>query len=170
MTPGMGSAASDAGADWQAPFVRDLPPVIATLLRQAVASYSRTQHAEALLWSAHALDPHCLGVHFALYKFYFNKRRPADAERVARTAMSEAARQSGFDPDWTRATAATSDWGNTLGPQHFYLFSLKALAFICLRSGKAQESRAMLEKLEEIDPHDRVGASVIRDLARGVHA
>jgi hypothetical protein len=53
----------------------------------------------------------------------------------------------------------------TDGPQHFYLFTLKALAFIRLRLGRPGESLALLNKLSELDPGDSVGSSVIRDLA-----
>jgi hypothetical protein len=49
----------------------------------------------------------------------------------------------------------------------FYHFSLKALAFIRLRRGDAEESLALLAKLAEIDPNDQVGAEVIRALHRG---
>jgi hypothetical protein len=36
-----------------------------------------------------------------------------------------------------------------------------------LRLGRADEARKILLKLEEIDPADGAGASVIRDLAAG---
>ncbi len=52
-------------------------------------------------------------------------------------------------------------------PQHFYLFSLKALGFIRLRQQHFDESHAILEKLREIDPQDSVGGSVIAAYAAG---
>lgn len=56
------------------PFVRDVPPAVARLLRAAAAASWHANRAEQLLWTAHALAPRCLGVHFALYKFYFSQR------------------------------------------------------------------------------------------------
>jgi len=141
-------------------------PAVARLLHEAAHSYAQTQRAEAILWTAQAIDPHCLPVYFALYKFYFYKRLLHDAERVTRMALSEAARQGCFDPEWRRLTPGSADWDITPGPQHFYLFSLKALSFICLRQGRSDESATMLAKLQELDPRDRVGGSVIRDLER----
>lgn len=140
-------------------------PAIARLLQGASRAYAKPRRAEAILWTAQALDPHCLPVYFALYKFYFYKGQLADAERVTRMALSEAAQQAGFDPDWQQATTASCDWLDTFGPQHFYLFSLKALAFILLRQDRRRESEEILAKLEALDPRDSVGASVIRDLA-----
>ena len=140
-------------------------PAVEDLLQEAAQCFDQTNRAEAILWTAQAIYPQCLQVYFALYKFYFYKLRLQDAERAARLALQAAAWQAGFDPDWHHATASTADWGDALGPQHFYLFSLKALAFICLRRGKAAECQEIMAKLAEIDPDDSVGAEVIQDLA-----
>lgn len=145
----------------------ELPPIVANLLGEAATAYAQPNRAEAILWSAQAMYPECLPVYFALYKFYFYKGRLHDAERATRLGLARSARQAGFDSDWHCLTALTIDWTDTRGPQHFYLFSLKALAFICLRLGRRPESHAILSKLAQIDPSDSVGASVIRDLAAG---
>lgn len=141
------------------------PPRIDALLRQAAERYADTQQAEFLLWTALKTDPECLGSYFSLYKFYFYKRMLPDAEEVALLALETAARQGGFNPDWTQLDAQTCDWRRVDAPQHFYLFTLKALAFMRLRLGRAEESHQILAKLLELDPQDSVGASVIRDLA-----
>lgn len=132
-------------------------------LRAATVAYTDTPRAEGLLNEALALDPECLAVYFALYKFYFYKSRLADAERAARRALEAAARQAGFPPDWPALAPDSVDWSDDTA--HFYLFSLKALAFIRLRHGHADEARAILAKLAELDPRDSVGASVIGSLA-----
>jgi hypothetical protein len=142
-----------------------VPPAVADWLAQAVASYHNTERAEFLLCTAQALAPDCLPVHFALYKFYFYKRMLPQAEEVALRALDIAACQGGFSPDWTRLDAASTDWRRVDAPQHFYLFTLKALAFIRLRRGQREDSHAILAKLHELDPLDTVGGSVIRDLA-----
>jgi len=139
--------------------------VITQLLQEAAAVYQQTSRAEAILWSAQAIDPTCLPVYFALYKFYFYKFRLADAEKVALMGLKTAASQGGFASDWTRLSPLSANWSLADGPQHFYLFTLKALAFIRLRLGKREESLALLDKLQELDPSDTVGSSVIRDLA-----
>jgi len=146
-------------------FGGEASPVITQLLQEAAAVYQQTSRAEAILWSAQAIDPACLPVYFALYKFYFYKFRLADAEKVALMGLKTAAHQGGFPAEWSRLSPTTAKWGSTEGAQHFYLFTLKALAFIRLRMGKREESLALLDKLRELDPNDSVGSSVIRDLA-----
>lgn len=138
---------------------------IAQLLQEAAASYQQTSRAEAILWSAQAINPTCLPVYFALYKFYFYKFRLEEAEKVALMGLDTAARLGKFSSDWSQLTPLSVDWNLIDAPQHFYLFTLKALAFMRLRRGQREESLALLDKIHELDPGDTVGSSVIRDLA-----
>lgn len=146
-------------------FGGEASPVVAQLLQNAAVVYQQTNRAEAILWSAQAIDPACLPVYFALYKFYFYKFRLEDAEKAALMGLKTAAVKGGFPADWWRLSVYDANWDKATGAQHFYLFTLKALAFIRLRLGKREESLALLDKLEELDPKDSVGSSVIRDLA-----
>jgi hypothetical protein len=146
-------------------FGGEASPVITQLLQEAAAVYQQTSRAEAILWSAQAIDPACLPVYFALYKFYFYKFRLEDAEKVAIMGLNTAAQQGGFSAEWSHLTLTSANWSSTDGPQHFYLFTLKALAFIHLRLGKREASLVILKKIQELDPTDTVGSSVIRDLA-----
>lgn len=141
------------------------PAAVDRRLEDAAASYADGALAETLLLEAHAFDPSCLPVYFALYKFYFYKSRLADAERIALAALDAAASQARIPADWRQLTAQSADWTDTRGPQHFYLFSLKALAFIRLRRGRVDAARVLLAKLADLDPRDTVGGSVIGSLA-----
>lgn len=144
------------------------PPDVSVLLGEAMESYADTGQAERLLWQAHRASPEALPVYFSLYKFYFYKGDLESAELAARMALLEAARQGAFDPDWRALRRQSADWTHHEGPAHFYLFSLKALAFIRLRRRDPSEAQDILAKLAEIDPADSVGASVIRSIAEGV--
>lgn len=141
-----------------------VPPEVDLRMDMAAAAYRDAAAAETLLLDAHALDPACLPVYFALYKFYFYRSRLVDAERITQQALRAAARQAGISAEWGKLTPHSANWEATGEPQHFYLFSLKALAFIRLRLGRVDEARAILAKLAELDPKDTVGAGVIRDL------
>ncbi len=142
-------------------FGGEASPVITQLLREAAACYEQIPRAEAILWSAQAIDPRCLPVYFSLYKFYVYTARLEDAEKVAQKGLDMAAELGGFSAEWTKLSAHSAPWYDE-GPQHFYLFTLKALAFMRLRLGKFAESRVLITKLEELDPADTVGYSVIR--------
>ena len=148
----------------------DLPPRVAGYLSAAAAAVGDWREAESLLWRAQATDPDCLHVYYTLYKFYFNHNRLGDAERAACLALDAAARQAHIPADWRLLDSNSCDWGRVDAPQHFYLFSLKALAFIRLRQQRLADANAMLAKLREIDQHDSVGASVIEAYAAGAQA
>lgn len=140
-------------------------------LQAAVAARADRDQAEQLFLDARDRDFACLPAHFALYKFYFNTVQFGKAEAAARLGLTEAARQAGFSDDWTRLdrgqiTESVVRAGKD--PAHFFCFTLKALAFINLRSGKPEVSRPLLDKLEQLDPEDTVGGSVIRSLLRKV--
>ena len=149
-------------------FAQDLPPRVNSHLQQAVVLYQDTERAEQSLWKAHALAPDRLEVYIALYKFYFYKGRLADAERVAYLALDVAAELGGFSANWNELDDSSAIWMPAQGAPRFFMYTLKALAFIRLRRNDANMAREILAKIQQLDPEDQVGASVIADLALGL--
>lgn len=145
----------------------EVPEHIDDILREAVQARDVPDKCEALLWEAHRLGPRVLPVFYALYKFYFNRKRLKEAERVARIGLDAAAQAGGFPADWTQLTAETTDWAAP-GPARFFLFTMKALAFISLRRHETADALAILAKMAEIDPVDQVGYGTVAALARGL--
>ena len=148
-------------------FASDMPKEVNDILQEAVVLYDDTELAKEKLLEALEIAPHRLEVYVALYKFYFYKNLIDDAEWVALKALSEAATQGGFSADWTTLTANSTKWTPAPDVQRFYLYTLKALAFINLRKNRTDLANAILNKLTILDPKDQVGGSVIRDLASG---
>lgn len=147
------------------PFADETPPRVAALLAEAGAAYADEARTETLLRAARHADALSLPAWYALYKFYFYRGRLLEAERTTLEGLAVAAARGGFPADWTALDTGSADWTQATGPARFYLFSLKALAFIRLRCGRACEATAVLTKLAELDPGDQVGGSVIRSLA-----
>jgi len=151
-------------------FSPHIPPEVNNLLQAAVAASSVDQaQAENLFLQAQTLDSHCLQTYFALYKFYFFQKRLVDAERIVIAGLEEAARQGHFPSDYRRLVLDRQKWdlyANEI--TFFYLYTLKALAFIKLRQGDQITAQLVLSHLQQLDPKDLSGASVIMDLATGV--
>ena len=151
-------------------FSPNIPTEVNNLLQAAVAASTVDQNqAETLFLQAQTLDSHCLQTYFALYKFYFFQKRLADAERIVLAGLEEAAKQGGFPNDYRRLVQNRQQWNlyandSTL----FYLYTLKALAFIKLRLGFMVDAQLVLSHIQQLDPEDLSGASVIMDLAAGV--
>jgi hypothetical protein len=131
------------------------------------------QDAGALLWSAQALAPQSLGIYYALYKHHAGRREFEPAERAARRGLLEAARQAGLAEDWRTATRASLPPGidfNVQGVARFWLFTLKALAFIALRSGRPEEARNLLAQITTLAPGAQIGDEVIESMLASLAA
>lgn len=151
-------------------FAPDTPAELQSILSEAVVLYEDTERAEAALWRAFDLAPDRSEVYVALYKFYFYKNRIEEAEKVVHMALNKAAIQGGFWADWNDLTPASAQWSPAGPSERFFLYSLKALAFISLRQERSELAGEILAKLLELDPDDQVGASVINDLHQGLAA
>ncbi|MDI1278175.1 hypothetical protein [Methylobacter sp.] len=162
--------ASVAFVEERVMFSPNMPAEVNNLLQAAVAASSVDQsRAENLFLQAQTLDSHCLQTYFALYKFYFYQKRLVDAERIVLAGLEESAKQGGFPNDYRRLVQSQPKWNlyandSTL----FYLYTLKALAFIKLRQGFTTDAQLVLSHLQQLDPKDLSGASVIMDLAAGI--
>lgn len=151
-------------------FSPNMPAEVNHLLQAAVAASSVDQsRAENLFLQAQTLDSHCLQTYFALYKFYFFQKRLVDAERIVLEGLEESAKQGGFPNDYRQLVQNLQDWNLvTHDSALFYCYTLKALAFIKLRLGLTTDARLVLSHLQQLDPEDLSGASVIMDLAAGI--
>lgn len=151
--------------------VGTVPPVADELLARARAAWRDVPTATALLAEALAIAPGCLPLHHARYKFLSSHGQYAPAEAAARSALAEAARQAGLPSDWRTldpgVDLAAIDWADVQGAAHFYLFTLKALAYLRLRRGDLAEAQTLLDTLARLDPADQVGAAVTRSLLQG---
>ena len=151
-----------------------VPPPADALLARARGVWHDVPAATALLAEALAAAPDCLPLHYARYKFHSSHGQYALAEAAARAALAEAARQAGLPPNWQAldrtVDADAIDWADVHGAAHFYLFTLKALAYLRLRRGDLAEAGALLDALARLDPDDRVGATVTRSLLQGAAA
>jgi len=144
------------------------PEFARQLLRRAS---SAPADATALLWAAQALAPHSLGIYYALYKHHAGRREFAAAESAARRGLREAARQAGLPEDWRAVTRASLPAGTNFhsqGVARFWLFTLKALAFIALRSRRPDDARALLEQISALAPDAQIGSEVIDTLLASV--
>ncbi|MDD4915495.1 MAG: hypothetical protein PHW13_10740 [Methylococcales bacterium] len=151
-------------------FSLDIPEAVNNLLQAAVvANHVDRPRAEQLFKQAQALDGACLQTHFALYKFYFYQGRLQEAEREVMTGLAAASSQGLFPDDYRQLAAEPEKWDMYASDiTLFYLYTLKALAFIKLRRQQVEESQTILDLLRVLDPEDRIGSSVIMQLAQAL--
>lgn len=139
-----------------------LPEQVELHLRLAGLNYQQDAVAESHLFQAQALAPAHAAVLIALYRFYFYKSRLSEALAVARRCLVKAARDNHLSEDWRHVHRADADFGSydAILPR-FYLFTLKAYGYLQMRLGGLEESDAVLNKMLELDPSDKLNATVL---------
>ena len=162
MTPPLPSgapAAEHAMARFaQAALGDGLPPEAGRLVAEAGRLRERPLDALALLDRARAIAPDHPAPLIALYRFHFYGHRLADARAAGEAALSVARAALGADfgvvppsRDAVRYDAAV----------RFYLFTLKGLAYLQMRTGELAAARARLGELRRLDPDDQLGGAVL---------
>jgi tetratricopeptide (TPR) repeat protein len=139
-----------------------LPEAAERHLHRASLAYQHDEVAERHLREAQALAPGHAVVLIGLYRFYFYKGRLDQALDVARICLDKAAQDNNLKGDWHCVAPGDADFGSydAVLPR-FYMFTLKAYAYLQMRLGDVVEGRAAVLKLLELDPTDKLGARVL---------
>ncbi len=142
-------------------------PEVERLIAAAGAGYG-SDESEALLLRAYFLAPGQLVVLVALYRYYFYQHRLDDALVVADRTLAAAAERLNLPTAWRQLHPEHLGYAamRSIGLLRFYLMVLKAAGYINLRLGRAADGEAMLEKLVELDSHDRLGGKLLLDVYR----
>lgn len=154
----------DMNPDWlaQACLGGHLPEPAEEHLRLAGLNYQHESVAENHLFQAQALAPGHAAVLIALYRFYFYKGRLADALGVAERCLVKAAQDNRLDVNWRSVCRGDADFSSydAILPR-FYLFTLKGWGYLQMRLGRLEESHAALTKMLELDPSDKLNATLL---------
>ncbi len=142
-----------------------LPEEAERLLHAAAMSYDQDDVALKHLMEARLLAPTHPATLIGLYRFYFYKGRLAEALGVAETCLTRAAIDNSLPLDWRDVSPEDAAFGDfeAIGPR-FFMFSLKGYAYLTMRLGDLDESAAAIDKLLALDPADKVGAKVLREV------
>lgn len=143
-----------------------LPAAVAADLQKAALSYHLDEVAESYLSQAYARAPDHPAVHIALYRFYFYKNRLSEALVVAERCLAKTAVDLGLPADWREIAPDHVVFAGVAisyaAAPRFYLFTLKGCAYLSMRLGDIDQGEALLNKLMELDPTDRLNGSVLR--------
>jgi len=142
-------------------FGGEVSPSVTQLIEQV--RHAPRELMAASLWTAALSSPQSLPVYYLLYKLHAGLGELDHALQAARKGLEAAARAAQLAPDWRDVKPEDADFG-ALGPARFWLFTLKALAFIHLRRGEREAARDLLAQVLLLDPTDRLGASVVQTL------
>lgn len=138
-----------------------LPPLAEAALREAGEHRSDAPRAMAALMRAQMLAPEHPAVLIALYRHHFYGHRMAPARDVARRALLVGAKALGLPHAWRDVPRVALPRAKDDASVRFYLFTLKAYAYLSLRLGDEVVARDALALLRHLDPDDAVGGALI---------
>ncbi len=163
---GGGKSATDLLAA-AALFAEGLPAAAAEALRMAAESHAFDEIAERHLAVAAQIMPDHAAVLIGQYRYYFYKGRLQEALAVACRCLVKAARDNDLPSDWHQVQPHNAAFGSydAVLPR-FYMFTLKAYAYLQLRLGDYGEGQDAAVKLLALDPTDKVNARLLLDVVQ----
>lgn len=141
-----------------------LPPAAEQELRLAGLNYTHGDIAERHLRNALAIAPGHFAVEVGLYRFYFYKGRLREALLVATRCLERTATLIGVDTDWRAVRPEDADFAGYQPLPRFYLFCLKANAYLNMRLGNLGEGCAAAFKLMVLDSQNRLNGQALIDV------
>lgn len=149
---------------WFAARYHSLPKVAEDQLRLASLSYANDAKAEMHLALAKASAPENPVVKIGEYRYYFYKGRLEDALGVAAQTLALVAKELSLPGQWYSVQPADGNFAADDAAHRFYLFCLKAYAYLLLRLNRMEEGRMAVDKLMQLDKANKVGGQVLLDV------
>lgn len=149
---------------WFANRYRDLSPVAEEQLRLASHSYADSVKAEMHLALAKAIAPNNPVVRIGEYRYYFYKGRLPEALKVAEACLVAVAQELDLPSQWQQVMPHHANFSDDEPAHRFYLFCLKAYAYLLLRLDQIEAGWAATDKLLLLDPANKVGGMVLLDV------
>lgn len=145
-------------------FDEPVAPEVQALIESASRAYGDPV-AEAMLHKAYFLTPESLLVLVAVYRYYFYQHQLENALLVGERCLHIVGRRLGLPDEWSRLNPALLGEAvmRSMGLLRFYMHLLKATGYVNLRLGRMDQGRALIEKLIELDSHDRFGGKALLD-------
>jgi len=142
-----------------------LPAEAQKHLDLAATLYDRDAIALDHLRQAELVAPGHPAVLIGLYRFFFYKGRLSECLEVCLICLSEAAQYNNLADDWHQVQSSDASFSSydDMMPR-FYLFVLKGYAYLQMRLGNLDEGLAAVMKLLELDPSDKIGATLLLEV------
>ena len=144
-------------ADWtdRIYYGGDLPAEAEKALHMAAAAWHDPALAEQWLAEASRLAPDHRAVKIGHYKYHFYRNAFARAEPWAKACIADSLRALNLPADWRDVAGDDCDFTGLEPEPRFLLYCLRALGYVLVRQGRADEGLAVLAKVVDLDTPDR---------------
>lgn len=145
-----------------------VPLELQQLLKTSLDVMDDWERVDKLLQEAREKLPGRYEISVALYKMYAYSNRFDQALGLINEVICDCANECKINIDWRKQNINSHHWQNASGAERAYLYSLKAMGFVLLRKGELDLSLEVLKKLQELDPQDQVGGSVLLEVVERI--
>lgn len=135
------------------------------LSQEPLGVFNQWQRAEDLLCAAQQQLPAQLSLSEALYKLYAYSNQFEKALIYIRWVLAQSSKECQLPVDPLMAREEHIQYQPLTRPARYYLYALKAYAFVSLRQGLLTHAQQLVAQLTQLDPLDQVGGSVVAQLA-----
>lgn len=132
-----------------------------SLSSEPLGVFNQWDRVEHLLCAAQQQAPNELSLSEALYKLYAYSNQFAKAQVFINWVLHQSSQTCNLPVDPLVASAQHSQQGSLSRAARYYLYALKANAFVALRQGELSRAQALVTQLQLLDPLDQVGSSVV---------
>jgi hypothetical protein len=135
------------------------------LSQEPLGVFNQWQRAEDLLCTAQQQLPEQLSLSEALYKLYAYSNQFEKSLIYIHWVMAQSSRDCQLPGDPLLARDEHIQRQPLSRAARYYLYALKAYAFVALRQGLLTQAQQLVAQLTRLDPLDQVGGSVVAQLA-----
>ena len=136
------------------------------LSQEPLGVFTQWDRAEQLLCEAQKQLPHQLSLAEALYKLYAYSNQFEKALFFIRWVFHVSSKKCALPADPLQTGPEHTWYAPLTRDARYYLYAVKAYAFVTLRQGLLNDAYALVQKLALLDPKDQVGGSVVAALAQ----
>lgn len=132
-----------------------------SLSAEPLGVFNQWDRVEHLLCAAQQQAPYELSLSEALYKLYAYSNQFNKAQVFINWVLTQSSQTCNLPADPLTARAQHSQRKPLTRAARYYLYALKANAFVALRQGELTQAQALVTQLQLLDPLDQVGGSVV---------
>lgn len=135
------------------------------LSQEPLGVFNQWQRVEDLLCTAQQQLPQQLSLSEALYKLYAYSNQFEKTLFYIQWVLSQSSKECQLPIDPLLACDEHIQRQPLTRAARYYLYALKAYAFVALRQGLLTQAQQLVNQLTHLDPLDQVGGSVVAQLA-----
>lgn len=135
------------------------------IAQEPLGVFNQWQRVEQLLCDAQQQVPNELSLSEALYKMYAYSNQFENALVHIQWVLAQSSHTCNLPTNPLNAQPEQAQHAPLSRAARYYLYALKAYAFVSLRQGEIERAQNLVAQLTMLDPLDQVGGSVVAELA-----